>query len=496
MAGRPLRRARMNAEQARQNGDRRRRTKGTLRDFRTFLRPDRMNGPAEWVAAFELSLDYSMYVAGGAARNSIPGANREEPDYTHWEVRLLHRHEEISPHLWPDVLIQSWVAWFGGRTVNPYSEDIAPVMPTERVQKMVDALEGHRYNYGGTTEKRWQRAFRALGEEARRQERLRKETQEARDRKERQEAREAQAEAERTRRATKAREEEDGTEFARDVRARREQQRVEAEAFRVRVEAQRDQDFQRVRAQAGKPVYPIYTKAKVERFLSFCDMVRAGTTPNERNSARTQLLRMADTHPGLYEQANRHAPGLDRKGCVIKRKAPTPKPQSSSPEGPPRVERDGKVAVIYAAGTSGAGWSVWAKQIGIDPATLLHHPLLVGLVLAGDKSADDFRRAFHDLGFPEAAAILVYNRDDLAVMWVQKGSLIRIREEDGYEHVEIFDPGDWTKTNPQARKKPLRPRRRRPRLLPPFSPLPGGEQEAHSAPPGVAAESGGTQPRR
>jgi len=97
-----------------------------------------------------------------------------------------------------------------------------------------------------------------------------------------------------------------------------------------------------------------------------------------------------------------------------------------------KVIRDGKVAVLYSPGY-GSGWSTWAPDEYRE--ALCMDARLVRCVLDGN--------------WDEAAAIAeelcpeVYTGSitSLVVEWVEKGSVIRIVERNGYEDVEyVGDP--------------------------------------------------------
>lgn len=102
-----------------------------------------------------------------------------------------------------------------------------------------------------------------------------------------------------------------------------------------------------------------------------------------------------------------------------------------------KVERDGRVAVLYSPGF-GAGWSTWAHTAErSDTEWLLFAPELVEAVLAGD------REKAGKLAKEKLPRMYLGGLDNLSVEWVPKGKAFRIDEYDGAESVEILSEMDF-----------------------------------------------------
>jgi hypothetical protein len=98
-----------------------------------------------------------------------------------------------------------------------------------------------------------------------------------------------------------------------------------------------------------------------------------------------------------------------------------------------KIERDGKVAVLYSPGF-GAGWYTWnSKEIGARGIFL---PRLV-LAVLGESGEHAEQVAGEE--FPRAYTGGVKS---LAVQWVPKGSRFEIDEYDGSESVRVIGPDD------------------------------------------------------
>ncbi len=98
--------------------------------------------------------------------------------------------------------------------------------------------------------------------------------------------------------------------------------------------------------------------------------------------------------------------------------------------------RNGKVGVIYSPGFGG-GWNngYVSKE---EAAGRLMDKDLVELVLAG-KAAEAAELSEERYNEP----LSWRDKDVLKVQWVPVGSRFVIRENDGNEHVEIFNEGSW-----------------------------------------------------
>jgi len=405
MAGRPRRRARRNGR-ARRNSN--------LRDFRTFMRRKYQGGtaapragePSAWGAHIPLGGDYKLSVMAGYAQYSDPRADQPHAYYDRWEVALFHNGDWVSPKWWPDPKVKAFASLFEGVTDGPRGHDVAPYMPTADVQRLVNALEGAV----------WNEANSAPGPES---------------------------------------EEERGYDW------QQEQESRERQEARDRQET-REQRFRQ--QESGN-----YDRGLMEKFLSVCDRVRRGATVGERNAARGVLMKMVDKYPGLNEAANEAARRgfpdhrgrrTPRKGCVIRASTPAPEAQGGPGPyaGPARVERDGKVAVLFSPGF-GSGWTTWAVGDDGMREIMLFHPLFVELVQRGGLSEGAAQAVFSQLGIDERDMPYLGGFDDLAVSWVEKGALFKIREYDGSESIEVFRPDSWTKANPRGTRRPRRRRR-------------------------------------
>lgn len=83
----------------------------------------------------------------------------------------------------------------------------------------------------------------------------------------------------------------------------------------------------------------------------------------------------------------------------------------------------------------GAGWSTWeGKELATD----------VRVVDAFERgvSEEEMHQLCADLGYGD---IYMGGFDELEIVEVPAGELFQIREYDGHEYVEIFDPLKWTR---------------------------------------------------
>lgn len=98
-----------------------------------------------------------------------------------------------------------------------------------------------------------------------------------------------------------------------------------------------------------------------------------------------------------------------------------------------KLERDGKVAVIYSPGY-GAGWSTWSA--GDYGADAVFSPRLALAILG--ESGEDRETVATEL-FPEAYQ---GGLGDCEVEWIEKGFRFEINEYDGSESLRVFGPDD------------------------------------------------------
>lgn len=92
----------------------------------------------------------------------------------------------------------------------------------------------------------------------------------------------------------------------------------------------------------------------------------------------------------------------------------------------PKVERDGKVAVIVSPGF-GAGWSTWAD----DASSAAFAPDVVAWIEAGRPTdGDEFSERYGYTG----------GLGEAEIVWIPKGSRFMIEEYDGSEGLVMIGP--------------------------------------------------------
>jgi hypothetical protein len=97
-----------------------------------------------------------------------------------------------------------------------------------------------------------------------------------------------------------------------------------------------------------------------------------------------------------------------------------------------KLIKDGKVAVLISQ-DFGAGWSTWNRE----QLDMLFDAGLADLVLKGDPEQI---LAYATVKWPNA---YLGGLEDLTVVWVEQGQLIKINEYDGRESIEYRDSDDW-----------------------------------------------------
>jgi len=97
-----------------------------------------------------------------------------------------------------------------------------------------------------------------------------------------------------------------------------------------------------------------------------------------------------------------------------------------------KLVKDGKVAVLISQ-DFGAGWSTWNRE----QLDMLFDAGLADLVLKGDPEQI---LAYATVKWPNA---YLGGLEDLTVVWVEQGQLIKINEYDGRESIEYRDSDDW-----------------------------------------------------
>lgn len=95
-------------------------------------------------------------------------------------------------------------------------------------------------------------------------------------------------------------------------------------------------------------------------------------------------------------------------------------------DSPPKVVRDGKVAVIVSR-DFGAGWSTWATKLG---SASVFAPDVVEWIEGGKQGGTEFATKY---GYTEGLI-------DAEIEWVPVGQRFFISEYDGAESVVLIDP--------------------------------------------------------
>ena len=90
-----------------------------------------------------------------------------------------------------------------------------------------------------------------------------------------------------------------------------------------------------------------------------------------------------------------------------------------------KLERDGKIAVIYSPGY-GAGWFTWNSG---------HEGLIFDREIAEAVLAEDRSKAIA-IAENKYPGVYTGGGEDLDVVWLDKGTAFLINEYDGYESVE------------------------------------------------------------
>ena len=98
-----------------------------------------------------------------------------------------------------------------------------------------------------------------------------------------------------------------------------------------------------------------------------------------------------------------------------------------------KVIRDGKVAVLVSKGY-GAGWSTWRSV----PEEFLFDEDIVHMVMRKEAPSDIKARVKEKWPDDYFGGV-----SGLVVEWVEKGTLFRINEYDGYEEIEYLGNQDW-----------------------------------------------------
>lgn len=99
-----------------------------------------------------------------------------------------------------------------------------------------------------------------------------------------------------------------------------------------------------------------------------------------------------------------------------------------------KLERDGKVAVIYSP-YFGAGWSTWHDS---HKDVLMFDAEIALAVEVGD------REKAARIAVEKVPDMYTGGARDLTIRWLEKGTAFRIGEYDGSESIEILGEVDWS----------------------------------------------------
>jgi hypothetical protein len=102
-----------------------------------------------------------------------------------------------------------------------------------------------------------------------------------------------------------------------------------------------------------------------------------------------------------------------------------------------KVVRDGKVAVLYSPGY-GAGWYSWNTHC----PECLFDPAVVKMVEDGE-GYETIRRYAEEHYEKENRHFYAGGAKNLTIEWVPEGTLFRVDEYDGSEHIETIADTDW-----------------------------------------------------
>jgi len=96
-----------------------------------------------------------------------------------------------------------------------------------------------------------------------------------------------------------------------------------------------------------------------------------------------------------------------------------------------KVERDGKIAVLYSPGF-GAGWYTWNG----DEEGIVYDSRIVDKVEKGEPISDEFMQSLGYDGYWGGA-------DNLEIKWIPKGIIFEIEEYDGSESIHIIGKREY-----------------------------------------------------
>lgn len=103
----------------------------------------------------------------------------------------------------------------------------------------------------------------------------------------------------------------------------------------------------------------------------------------------------------------------------------------------PRMERDGKVAVLYSPGF-GAGWATWNNDEW-TPLLTTHRDIVQAVLDGNKKGAGGIaERLIREAVGESGAGVYVLGAHKLEVEWLTKGSQFEIEEYDGSESIHVI----------------------------------------------------------
>lgn len=103
----------------------------------------------------------------------------------------------------------------------------------------------------------------------------------------------------------------------------------------------------------------------------------------------------------------------------------------------PRMEKDGKVAVLYSPGF-GSGWSTWNDDEW-KPLLTTHREIVQAVLDADKEKAGRLAEQLIREAIGKADAyVCVLGADDLEVKWLPKGCEFDIEEYDGSESIHVI----------------------------------------------------------
>lgn len=103
-----------------------------------------------------------------------------------------------------------------------------------------------------------------------------------------------------------------------------------------------------------------------------------------------------------------------------------------------KVIKDGKVAVVINS-DYGIGWSTQTLGISEMTETLLFHPKIVEMVLEGKQRLITEEWLVENFG-ENYRNIFTGSTSSLEIRWLPIGTIFRVKEYDGAETIEVYNP--------------------------------------------------------